>query len=82
MYFTCPLVRDLFLFFLLRQHLERKVKREADKLLAEAEAELARQERIIQEEAARQVQHATVTTTFAKRAKDAAIVASASAEEA
>jgi hypothetical protein len=55
----------------LEQHLERKAKRKADKLLA-AKAKLletAGKERIKQEEAARQAQNATLIATFSKRAK-------------
>ena len=50
--------------------------------MAAAEAESARQEQIIQAEAAMQVQHATVIATFAKRAKDATIIVGATTEEA
>jgi hypothetical protein len=59
--------------------MERKAKREAGRLSAAAEAEAARQDNIKQAEASRQTQNATVIATFAKRAKDAAIAAGASA---
>jgi len=66
----------------LQQHLERKAKREDDKLLAAAEAKAARQEKIKQAEASRHAQNATVIANFAQRAKDAAFAAGASAEDA
>ena len=49
--------------------------------MAAAEAESARQEKVKQAEAARQVQNEMVIATFAKRAKDAAISSRAIAEE-
>ena len=65
-----------------QQHLERTIKREADRLLAKAETEAARQEKIKQAEATRHAQNGTIIANFAKRAKDAAIAAGASAEDA
>jgi len=53
----------------LQQHLERKAKREADKLMVAAEAKAARQDKIKQAKASRQAQNATVIATFAKRAE-------------
>jgi len=66
----------------LEQHLERKAKRETDRLMAAAEAEATTQDKIKQAEAAKQAHNAIVIATFAKRAKDAAIAARASTKNA
>ena len=49
----------------LHQHLERKAKREADRLLAATEAEHYRQEQVRQAAAAQQEKNAAVVQTFA-----------------
>ena len=66
----------------LQQHLERKAKREEDKLLTASEAEVAKQDKVKQAEASRQAQNATIIANFAKRGKDATIAAGASVEDA
>ena len=66
----------------LQQHLERNAKREADRLLAAAEAETTKRERARQTKAARQARNANVIAKFAKQAKDAAIAARAATKEA
>ena len=66
----------------LQQHLERKAKREADHLLAAAEAKHSRQEHVRQAAVVQQEKNAAVVQTFAKHAKEAALAAGASNEEA
>ena len=62
--------------------MERKAKREADRLLAAVKAKTARQEKTRQAKAAIHQQNAIFIATFAKRAKDATIAASTTTEEA
>ena len=59
----------------LQHHLERKAKRESDRLLAPVEAEAIRQEQIRQAEAAQKTMNAAIVQTFAKRAREAALAA-------
>jgi hypothetical protein len=66
----------------LMQHLERKAKRDADRLLGATEAKTAKQEKAKQAEATKHQHNAMVIAAFAKRAKDAAIVEGATTEEA
>jgi hypothetical protein len=66
----------------LQQHLERKAKQEIDRLLAAPETKANMQNIIKQAEASKQAQNATLIATFAKRAKDVAIAAGASAKDA
>ena len=61
--------------------MKRNAKWKADKILAAAEAKLAKHERIRQAEATMQVQHSMVIATFAKRAKDVAIASDATTKE-
>ncbi len=66
----------------LHQHIERKAKREACRLLAATEAEHYRQKHARQAAAAQQENNAAVVQTFAKRAREAVLAAGASNEEA
>ncbi len=66
----------------LQQHLERKAKRDADRLLAATEAKARRQEQARVADATQQAKNAVVVQTFAKRAREAALAAGATQEEA
>ncbi len=61
----------------LHRHLERKAKRELDKQVAATEAEALRQDQARLAAAAQHAQNTWVKATFAKRAREAAIAASA-----
>ena len=64
----------------LQQHMERKAKREVDRLLAAAEAETIRQERAKQVKATRHAHNAGVLSTFKKRGRETTLAVEASAE--
>ena len=66
----------------LQQHLERKAKRESDRLLVAVEAEAIRQEQIKQAETAQKTMNAAIVQTFAKLAREAALAAGATPEAA
>jgi len=66
----------------LQQHLERKAKRELNRVLAAEEATAHKQEQAWQAEAHQHAQNAGVVATFAKRAREAAIAAGATQEAA
>ena len=66
----------------LQQHLERKAKREADRLLVAAKAKAHGQEHPSLTAAAQQAKNAAVVQTFAKRAREAALAAGATQESA
>ena len=66
----------------LQQHLERKAKRDADRLLAATEAEAHIQEQARVAAATQQAKNAAIVQTFAKRAREAALAAGATQEEA
>ena len=66
----------------LHQHLERKAKREADRMLAAAEAEHHKNEHVRLAAAAQQAKNVAIVQTFAKRAREAALAAGATHEAA
>jgi hypothetical protein len=66
----------------LQQHLERKAKREADRLLVASQAKAHRYEEASWAATAQQAKNAAIVQTFAKRARDAALAAGAIEEAA
>jgi len=66
----------------LHQHLERKAKRDANRLLAAAEAEANIPEQLRQAKTAQKAMNIAIVQTFAKRAREAALAAGATPEAA
>jgi len=66
----------------LQQHLERKAKKETDRLLAAAEAEQHKQEQARLVATAQQAKNVAIVPTFVKRAREAALAAGATQEAA
>ncbi len=66
----------------LQLHLERKAKREADRLLTTAEKKQHKQEHARLAAAAQQAKNAAIMQTFAKRANEGALAAGETAEAA
>jgi len=66
----------------LQQHLERKAKRETDRLLASTEARAHKQDQASLAATAQKAMNAAIVQTFAKRARETALAAGATQEAA
>jgi len=66
----------------LQQHLERKARRDADRLLDATKALVNRHEQLMQAKLAQKAMNAAIVQTFAKRAREAALAARATSEAA
>jgi hypothetical protein len=57
----------------LQQHLERKAKRDAYRILATSKTKANKQEQLMQAETAQKAINVTIVQTFARRAREAAL---------